>query len=69
MKKKRSVKLTLHRETLKHLDPSSLQTLAGGDTAGVACVQTYNGTCKGTCQTCGGVTCDTICVGCTTGTL
>jgi hypothetical protein len=68
MKKRRSVKLTLNRETLKQLDRSSLQTLAGGDTAGVACVNTYNGTCKGTCQTCGGLTCFTICAGCTTET-
>jgi hypothetical protein len=66
--KKRPSKLTLHRETLQQLDNSFLRTLAGGDTAGVACAPTYNGTCKGTCQTCGGLTCFTICAGCTTET-
>ncbi len=67
MKKKRSAKLTLNRETLKQLDHSYLQTLAGGDTAALACANTFNGTCKGTCQTCGGQTCfDTVCGGCPT---
>lgn len=65
MKKKRSGKLTLNRETLKQLDHSHMRTLAGGDTAVLACANTFNGTCKGTCQTCGGFTClNTVCTGC-----
>jgi hypothetical protein len=67
MKKKRPSKLSLHRETLQQLDPSYLHTLAGGDTAGVACAPTFHGTCKGTCQTCGSPTCfETICTNCCT---
>ena len=76
MKKKRSTKLILNRETLKQLDHSQMRTLAGGDTAMLGCPNTLN-TCKGTCQTCAGPSCiETLCgcpsfppQGCTTDTL
>jgi hypothetical protein len=69
MKKKSLTKLSLHRETVHRLESSVLYTIAGGDTAGVACAPTWNGTCKScTCPPCFVLTdntCHTDC-GCTT---
>ena len=55
MKKKRSSKLTLNRETLKQLDRSDLRTVAGA-TAQIGCPNTFN-SCKGICETESCVTC------------
>ncbi|HXU29190.1 MAG TPA: class I lanthipeptide [Thermoanaerobaculia bacterium] len=55
-------KLTLHRETLAHLDRARLARAVGGDS--------YYGTCDGSCYgTCGCTedctnSCQTICWGC-----
>lgn len=61
MKKKRSSKLSLHRETLRKLERSDLRTVAGA-TAQLGCPNTLN-SCKGSCETC--ETCDS-CLTCLT---
>lgn len=57
MKRKRSSKLSLSRETLKQLDRSDLRVVAGA-TAQIGCPNTAN-----TCKTCGTETCES-CISC-----
>ena len=70
MKKKRSSKLSLHRETLRKLDRSDLRTVAGAS-GQLGCPNTLN-TCK-TCFpsptliTCTGPSCFGSCPNCPTG--
>ena len=51
MMKKRSSKLSLHRETLQKLNRPDLQTVAGA-TAQLGCANTLNNSCKGSCFPC-----------------
>lgn len=58
MNKKRSPKLSLHRETLLTLDGSDLHNVAGA-TAQIGCANTLHFSCRGTC-----FSCETSCVSC-----
>ena len=59
MKKNSSLRLKLHRETLRALDGSEAEAARGGTLA--ACVSIANSAC-GTCLTCG---CPTMVQNCT----
>lgn len=62
MKRKRAIKLSLHRETVRSLEGSELPAALGAESGNINCIKTFpysicGGTCNLTCKTCFDPTC------------